>query len=77
MTVITPIGFVRTLFVETWHAASLRGTGGDDALATRLPVITTTGTPWNELETEHCGWWIDLTVDNLVKAITEALQLQP
>jgi glycosyltransferase involved in cell wall biosynthesis len=48
-----------------------------EALATGLPVITTTGTPWQELETEKCGWWIDLTVDNLVKAITEALQLQP
>jgi len=81
MTVITPIGFVRTLylrtlFVETWHAASLRGTG-DEALATGLPVIATTGTPWQELEKERCGWWITLTVDNLVKAIAEALQLQP
>jgi glycosyltransferase involved in cell wall biosynthesis len=29
------------------------------------------------LETEKCGWWIDLNVPNLVKALTEALQLQP
>ena len=48
-----------------------------EALATGVPVITTTGTPWQELEKERCGWWITLTVDNLVKAIAEALQLQP
>lgn len=48
-----------------------------EALATGLPVITTTGTPWQELVTEKCGWWIDLAVENLQKAITEALQLEP
>lgn len=46
-----------------------------EALATGIPVITTTGTPWQELETEKCGWWIDLSVENLVKAINEAIQL--
>jgi glycosyltransferase involved in cell wall biosynthesis len=48
-----------------------------EALATGIPVITTTGTPWQELETEKCGWWIDLNVPNLVKALTEAIRLQP
>jgi glycosyltransferase involved in cell wall biosynthesis len=44
-----------------------------EALYTGLPVLTTTGTPWQELETEKCGWWIDLSVDNLAKALTEAI----
>jgi glycosyltransferase involved in cell wall biosynthesis len=44
-----------------------------EALSTGLPVITTTGTPWQELETEICGWWIDLTVANLLQALREAL----
>jgi len=48
-----------------------------EALATGIPVITTTGTPWQELETEQCGWWIDLNVPNLVTALTEAIHLQP
>lgn len=48
-----------------------------EALATGIPVITTTGTPWQELETEKCGWWIDLNVPNLVNALTEAIGLQP
>lgn len=44
-----------------------------EALSTGLPVITTTGTPWQELQTEKCGWWIELSVDNLVIALTQAL----
>ena len=48
-----------------------------EALATGIPVITTTGTPWQELETENCGWWIELNVANLAHAINEALQLNP
>lgn len=48
-----------------------------EALATGIPVITTTGTPWHELETEHCGWWIELSVENLAKAIREALTAGP
>lgn len=48
-----------------------------EALAMGIPVITTKGTPWEELETENCGWWIDLSVPNLIQAITEAAQLSP
>lgn len=44
-----------------------------EALATGLPVITTTGTPWRELETNRCGWCIELCVDNLVKTLNEAV----
>ncbi len=44
-----------------------------EALATGIPVITTTGTPWEELQTAHCGWWIDLSVENLVVALTSAI----
>lgn len=36
-----------------------------EALAVGVPVITTTGTPWKDLETYKCGWWIDLSVANL------------
>ena len=31
-----------------------------EALAHEVPVITTKGTPWSELEAEKCGRWIDL-----------------
>ena len=31
-----------------------------EALWAGVPVITTKGTPWKELEERKCGWWIDL-----------------
>ena len=30
-----------------------------EALSRSVPVITTKNTPWMELETNDCGWWID------------------
>ncbi len=44
-----------------------------EALATGIPVITTTGTPWSELIKKKCGWWIELGIDNLIKTIKEAM----
>ena len=31
-----------------------------EALYAGLPVVTTKGTPWSELDSEKCGWYIDL-----------------
>lgn len=41
-----------------------------EALACGTPVITTKGTPWEELESRHCGWWTEVGT----KATTEALR---
>ncbi|MFV8374685.1 glycosyltransferase [Flavobacterium sp. LB1P71] len=46
-----------------------------EALASGLLTIATTGTPWEELKTSDCGWWIDLSVENLVNAIESAYKL--
>jgi glycosyltransferase involved in cell wall biosynthesis len=46
-----------------------------EALACGVPVITTQGTPWKELEERSCGWWIPLGVDPLVEAIRKATSL--
>lgn len=46
-----------------------------EALVMGVPVITTKGTPWKELETKNCGWWIDLTEENLKKAMIDAMSL--
>jgi glycosyltransferase involved in cell wall biosynthesis len=50
-----------------------------DAMAYGLPVITTKGTPWSELdgtqEVGRCGWWIDIGVHPLVNALREATLL--
>jgi len=36
-----------------------------EALAVGVPVITTEGTPWEDLGQFRCGWWIELSVLNL------------
>ena len=40
-----------------------------EALWAGVPVITTKGTPWNELETAKCGRWIEIGVAPLIEAL--------
>lgn len=46
-----------------------------EALAAELPVITTRGTPWAELVSEKCGWWIEIGHEPLKAALQEAMVL--
>jgi glycosyltransferase involved in cell wall biosynthesis len=46
-----------------------------EALACGVPVITTTGTPWQELPTAGAGWCVEPTVEFLAGALQEALAL--
>jgi glycosyltransferase involved in cell wall biosynthesis len=46
-----------------------------EALAAGLPVITTTGTPWQHLESEGAGWWVGYSVDELAAALRRAMAL--
>ena len=46
-----------------------------EGLAAGLPVIATKGAPWSELEERKCGWWIDIGVEPLVKALKDAFAL--
>lgn len=46
-----------------------------EALAHGLPVITTQGTPWKDLESFHCGWWIETGVEPLAVALRQAMAL--
>lgn len=46
-----------------------------EALACGVPVVTTNGTPWQELNTEKIGWCVDLSEDNIETAIREALSM--
>lgn len=43
-----------------------------EALARGLPVLTTTGTPWPAIRVRGAGWWIELSVDNIVAALDDA-----
>lgn len=44
-----------------------------EALACGVPVITTTGTPWQELIRHECGWWVDIGVQPLAEALVDAI----
>ena len=43
-----------------------------EALACGVPVITTKNTPWEVLETDRSGWWVDDNVDGIVGAMKMA-----
>ena len=46
-----------------------------ESLACGVPVITTRGTPWQVLETERCGWWVDAGVEALARGLRAAMAL--
>jgi glycosyltransferase involved in cell wall biosynthesis len=46
-----------------------------EALGMGVPVITTKGAPWQSLEEERCGWWVDVGVDPLAEALRQAMAL--
>lgn len=48
-----------------------------EALSCEVPVITTWATPWRELETHRCGWWIDIGVEPLIQAFRSAFAVAP
>jgi len=46
-----------------------------EAMMCECPVITTRNAPWSCLIEDKCGWWIDLSVDNLVCALMDSMSL--
>lgn len=46
-----------------------------EAMSCGLPVITTTGTPWEVLNKELAGWWVQNSVENIQNAIKHSLSL--
>lgn len=46
-----------------------------EAMMCECPVITTKNAPWSCLVEDKCGWWIDLSVQNLVETLTAAMTL--
>ena len=62
------------LFVLPSHSENF-GLVVAEALACGVPVITTKGTPWQDMQTHGCGWWVDIGVEPLVQALREATAL--
>lgn len=46
-----------------------------ESLACGTPVIATKGTPWEGLELNRCGWWVEHGKDSLKLALAEATSL--
>lgn len=46
-----------------------------EGLVRGIPCIATKGTPWQALETNRCGWWVDYSQDSITQAIAEASSL--
>ena len=44
-----------------------------EGLVRGIPCIATYGAPWKELETHHCGWWVEYSQGAITEAIREAL----
>ena len=61
--------FVLPSFTENFGMVVL------EALSYGLPVITTKGTPWSQLISSNCGWWVEPNVENLSYAINLAVNL--
>lgn len=64
------------LFVLPTHSENF-GIVIVEALAANIPVITTTGAPWEELNIKHCGWWVKLNLANLKNTLEEAINKTP
>jgi glycosyltransferase involved in cell wall biosynthesis len=45
-----------------------------EALAAGVPVITTKGTPWQEID-RSCGWWVDVAAPAIAAALAAAMRL--
>ncbi|NNL50491.1 MAG: glycosyltransferase [Woeseiaceae bacterium] len=46
-----------------------------EAMGSSVPVITTTGTPWSELQESNAGWWVEPSIEGIGFALQEAVRL--
>lgn len=46
-----------------------------EALIMKVPVMASLGTPWEELNSRHCGWWVNNDLKTLSQTIEIALSL--
>ncbi len=59
------------LFVLPTHSENF-GMVVAEALSYGVPVLTTHGAPWRELEMEGCGWWVAPTVEGILAGLSAA-----
>lgn len=62
------------IFVLPTHSENF-GIVVTEALACGTPVITTKGTPWEELVSRNCGWWTEIGTTPTKEALSSFLKL--
>jgi glycosyltransferase involved in cell wall biosynthesis len=65
-----------SLYVLPTHSENF-GMTVAEALVVGTPAIVTKGAPWEGLNKENAGWWIDTGVEPLVAVLKEALSCSP
>jgi len=60
------------LFVLPTHSENF-GMAVAEALAHGVPAVVTNGAPWEGLETERCGWWVERGETSLTGCLREAM----
>lgn len=61
------------LFILPTHSENF-GIVVAESLASGTPVLTTKGTPWQQLETEHCGWYVDVNTAAIADGMAQFAQ---
>lgn len=46
-----------------------------ETLLQEIPVIASTGSPWEDLQTYQCGWWVNNDIETLTETVSKALSL--
>ena len=48
-----------------------------EGLVRRIPCIATKGSPWSELNSHRCGWWIEYNQEAITDAVRKAINTSP
>lgn len=48
-----------------------------EALGAEVPVLATKASPWQDLETHGCGWWVDISTVAIAEALRDAVGRSP